>query len=289
MARAGKAKPLVKKVSSAVRVSALIELMRVRNCLMAAIAVAIGFFLVGGLDPLFLAAVMFSAFLICAGGQVINDVFDFEIDAKLSKTKPIPSKRTTRKDATIFSAGLFIIGVLLASFVSDFTFLIALIFTALLVIYSALLYKTKYLGNVVVAAGTATTFAFGAAAGGEISLLVLTLCVSAFFANMSREITKDIEDEKKDKGFKRTLPMVLPRLAKHFVAVYYLLAIAFALVAYQAFELGVGYLSITVVSCAVFVVALDQLYKGKAKSSQSASKKGMLISLFAYLAAALRV
>ena len=97
MARAGKAKPLVKKVSSAVRVSALIELMRVRNCLMAAIAVAIGFFLVGGLEPLFLAAVMFSAFLICAGGQVINDVFDFEIDAKLSKTKPskVPPKSSS--------------------------------------------------------------------------------------------------------------------------------------------------------------------------------------------------
>ena len=289
MAKRVKERRLAKKISVYAKASALIELMRTKNCLMAAIAVAIGFFLANGTQTLFLAAAMFSAFLVCAGGQAINDVFDSKIDARLSKTKPIPSGRTTRKDAIIFSAGLFFIGVLLASFVSETVFLIALIFAALLIIYSSLLYKAKYLGNIVVAAGTAVTFAFGAAAGGEISLLVITLCLSAFFANMAREVTKDIEDKKKDAGFKKTLPMLLPTIAKHFVAAYYVLAIVFALAAYNFFTLGVGYLSITTLSCLIFIVAMNQLYKGNPKKSQGSSKKGMLLSLVTYLLAALRV
>ena len=143
MAKASKLKTSKKNFSPYEKLEGLIELMRVKNCLMAAIAVAIGFFLVNGYEPLFLAAAMFAAFLICAGGQVINDVFDAAIDAKLSKTKPIPSGRATKKNALIFSAGLFFIGILLASFVNDFTFLIALIFAILLIVYSALLYKVK--------------------------------------------------------------------------------------------------------------------------------------------------
>ena len=272
---------------------AFLELMRPGNCIIAAAATAIGFFLAAGIGgalqaPIFLVGAMASAFLVCAGGQVINDVFDARIDKKVHPKKPIPSKRATTLEAVVFALGLFIVGVLISSFINLLALEIAAAFSILLILYSALLYKTKYIGNIIVALGTAFTFVFGASAAfGEVPLLVAVLAGSAFFANMAREVTKDLSDLKKDKEFKRTLPMITLKGAKGVVFLYYLCAVLLALWAYVEFNLNFGYLAFVIISAFIFARAAGLVLSNKYEKSHKLSKKGMIASLVAYILAIL--
>jgi geranylgeranylglycerol-phosphate geranylgeranyltransferase len=261
-----------------------LELMRVGNCLMASIAVAIGYFLTTLNPTINLLIVMLAGFLVCAGGQAINDVFDSEIDKKINKKKAIPSKRITKEKALYFSIILFIIGVLLAALVNTQVLLIALILSFLLIIYSSVLYKTKYLGNIIVALGTAITFVFGAAVN-QITLLVIILAITAFFANMAREVTKDFEDLKKDKGFKKTLPMIHKKWAKRLIVFYYFLSICFGVSAFVVFNLNLGYLFFVYLTTFVFFIGIYGLHNNDFTKSKKNSKKGMLFSLIAFISA----
>ena len=266
------------------KIPALIELMRVNNCIMALIAILIGFALSGGSNYSIALIAALSGFLICAAGQAINDYFDAKIDAKLSKERPIPSGRVTKKEALWFSINLFILGNYLAYAINPISMNIALAFTFLLVIYPAVLNKVKYLGNFIVAGGTAITFIFGSVATGGISSLVLALAISAFFANVAREITKDIQDTKKDENAKRTLPMIVGiDFAKLFVVAYYLLAIIAGIATYVLFLLNAFYLIFILISSAVFLYSIFLLYQNKSKQSQAMSKLGMIFSMIGFV------
>jgi len=263
------------------------ELMRLGNCVMAAIAVLIGFYLIESADYKSAAVAAISTFLICGAGQAINDYFDSKIDEKTSRNRPIPSGRITRERALTFSMVSFFAGLVLAFLINQATMLVAIIFSILLIAYPMFMNKVKYLGNIVVALGTAITFAYGAAAAGNITPLVVTLSMSAFFSNMAREVTKDIEDVRKDKGTKVTLPMVTKN-SKHFVLAYYVLAISVSIIAYTSFNLSGYYLAFTLLGSAAFLYALLLLYNGIPKKSQKVSKIGMLVSLVAFVFAKIK-
>ncbi|MCX6803913.1 MAG: UbiA family prenyltransferase [Candidatus Diapherotrites archaeon] len=208
------------------------------------------------------------------------------MDAKSSSHRPVPSGRVTRKEAVLFSAGLFILGVGLASSINTLAFLIATIFAILLIAYPLYMNKVKYFGNVIVSLGTAVTFIYGAAATGNIPLLIVVLAIAAFFSNMAREVTKDIQDVKKDTGAKRTLPMILGiENAKSFVTWYYILAIIISLGAAYYFKLNYGYLFFAFLGAIIFSQAQRQLNQNRPTKSQKTSKLGMLISLIAFIMA----
>lgn len=266
------------------KIPAFIELMRLGNCVMALIAILIGFALSNGNNYSLAALAALSGFLICAGGQAINDYFDASIDAKLSKNKPIPSGRVTKKEALWFSINLFILGNFLALSINPIAMNIALAFTFLLVLYPALMNKVKYLGNFVVAGGTAITFVFGSVATGGAAPLVIALALSAFFANIAREITKDIQDTNKDKDTKRTLPMIVgTNNSKMFIVTYYLFAVVAGLSTYILFMLNGFFLIFILLSSAVFLYSILLLFKDKAKESQSMSKIGMIFSMIGFI------
>jgi geranylgeranylglycerol-phosphate geranylgeranyltransferase len=259
-----------------------LELIRTGNCIIASLATLIGFLIIAPASINLLFA-MIAVFLICAGGQAINDVFDAEIDAKINKTKPIPSGKIKKTNAMTLSIILFIIGIFFSSLINFDALIIAIIFAILLFIYASILYKTKYLGNIVVAMGTAFTFIFGAASAGNISLLLIVFAMSAFFANMAREITKDFEDIKKDKGFKKTLPMISKKLAKGFVISYHTLSILFAIVAFVFFiPTNYVYLIIILLVTVTFGRSIKLLLNNDYNNSQKKCKKGMVFSLIAF-------
>ena len=113
--------------------------------------------------------------------------------------------------------------------------------------------------------------------------------MSAFFANMSREITKDFEDLKKDKGFKKTLPMISKKLAKSFAVSYHLLAILFAMLAFAFFlSNNIAYFIMVLLATLTFGRSIKLLLKNDYKRSQKNCKKGMLFSLLAYVTAIIR-
>jgi len=277
-----KNEPRVKKISFREKTIAYVELMRLGNCVMAAIAVLIGFFLAQGMNYFTAFYAAFSALMICGAGQAINDYFDAKIDAKTSKQRPIPSGRITKQEALWFSIILFFIGIIISFTVNTTTAFMALLLSILLIAYPLLLNKTKYLGNVIVALGTAVTFVFGSAATGTIPLLVIVLSISAFFSNMAREITKDIEDIRKDKGTKLTLPMII-KCAKQFVYAYYIVAIVLSLAAFVWFGLNYYYLAFALIGASVFIQAMLLLYNNSPKKSQKVSKAGMIASLVAFV------
>jgi geranylgeranylglycerol-phosphate geranylgeranyltransferase len=260
------------------------ELIRIGNCLMAGIAVLIGFYLAKGSDASLAVFAALAGFLICGAGQAINDYFDAGIDARTSKHRPIPSGRITAKTALHTSLVMFILGIISACLINTATLIIAIIFSILLIAYPLFMNKIKYLGNFVVAGGTAITFVFGAASAGNIPGIIGVLTATAFLSNLGREITKDIEDLRKDLGAKKTLPMLLgTKPSKIFVVIYYLLAAIGALGAYSLFQLNNYYLGFTILSIALFIYSLFLLFEQSAQKSQKISKIAMLLSLIAFI------
>jgi len=268
-------------------VKALVEITRPANCLMAAFGVFIGYSIAAGaiVCTAALGAAMAIAFLVCAGGMAANDVFDAGVDKKLSPGKPIPSGRLSEKAALHFASGLFVAGNLLAYYYLPVVSVgISLAFTLLLIVYARYLPKAKYLGNWVVAAGTAFTLIFGASLVGNYAIVGL-FALAALFANVAREIVKDIEDLEQDKGFKVSLPMRLGMEKARAVAVICtVLAVVLSYVPHFMGFGGMGFLALLTAANLGFVFALRNAYAGNFSGSQKAYKAAMLLALIAFLA-----
>ncbi|HHQ45229.1 MAG TPA: hypothetical protein ENN13_03725, partial [Candidatus Altiarchaeales archaeon] len=97
----------------------MLGLTRPRNMLMAFIGVFTGAVLyTQDYNLLMLFAAALSASLILAGGNGMNDYFDFEIDRVNKPERPIPSGRITRSDAMMLSIVFFLSGLGLAKAVN---------------------------------------------------------------------------------------------------------------------------------------------------------------------------
>ena len=197
-----------------------LELLRPKNCLMAAFAVLIGSFLYLKLDLLLVwtpvAFVALAAFLITGAGNAINDYFDVEADKENRPKRPIPSGRVSKRGALAFSIILFALGMALASFTMVLAFAIAVFNSLLLVVYSWSLQHKTFFGNFTVAYLTGSTFLFGAAAVGNIQL-ALIFSLLAGLTTFSREIFKDLEDLEGDrKTFMKEQSFVKRRVLERF-------------------------------------------------------------------------
>ncbi len=175
------------------------------NCLMAAIAVIIGGY-ISGANVFQTIIASISAFLITAAGNVINDVFDVEIDRINKPYKPLVKGTIRIGSAKIFSYILFSIGILLSMFLKVYNLLMAIFNSLLLVIYS---YKIKRIGgiykNITISYLVSSTFIYGGLLGESVERTFI-LALLAFLSNNSREIIKDIEDVKAD------ISMTLPKI-----------------------------------------------------------------------------
>ena len=179
-----------------------LELLRPKNCLMAAFAVLIGSFLYLKLDLLLVwtpvAFAVLAAFLITGAGNAINDYFDVEADRLNRPDRPIPAEKVSVKGALVYSIVLFVIGIALAAFTTNLAFIIAIFNSLVLIFYSWSLQHKTFFGNFTVAYLTGSTFIFGGAAVWNIEL-PLIFGLLAGLATISREIFKDLEDIEGDK------------------------------------------------------------------------------------------
>ena len=276
---------------------ALVELTRPLNCVIAAVATYIGYTIsVSALqwDPLMPLA-MAAVFLVCAGGQTINDYFDCRIDKKINPKKPLPSGRVPLRTAFSFALVLFIAGIILAYFVNFAAFALAVIFSFLLFAYSAFCQKIKYLGNFIVAFGTGFTLIYGATLSGNYFLPAI-LAVSAITANLGRELLKDLEQVKIEKGVKITLPQKVSLKASQYLVFFYFLItiitvyIPGILALFMQEAAGFGSLPyIIIVSLAAFalVYAFKLSIDKNFKQAQQFSKYGMVLALIAFFVGAI--
>jgi geranylgeranylglycerol-phosphate geranylgeranyltransferase len=212
------------------RVRAYLQFIRPSNFVIAFASIFVACLLAGGtmavLAPMVAAAL--AGGMIGAGGMVINDLFDIEIDRINKPDRPLPAGLISRKSALFVYALLSIIGIVLNFFTSTAALIIAVAAVPMIFAYSAFLKRTPLLGNLLVAFLTGLAFLYGGAAVGRIDATVMP-AVLAFLINAGREVIKDMEDREGDALLgARTLPIVYGMRTASIVATILLAALIVA-------------------------------------------------------------
>lgn len=189
---------------------AFISILRPLNLLQAALAVFLTTAILGELDQVkTLTLLILSVILINGAGNVINDIYDLEIDKINRPDRPLPAGKMRVSFARIYMFNLFALGIFCASLISMTTFYIAaFIATPLLIAYSYKLKRLPLIGNVVVSFMLGLAFIYVGSAFGQIET-TLVMAALAFGFTLIRELVKDLEDMEGDKqSGARTLPLV---------------------------------------------------------------------------------
>ncbi|TKJ41008.1 hypothetical protein CEE37_04915 [candidate division LCP-89 bacterium B3_LCP] len=146
-------------------------------------------------DTLLLASL--SAALIAAGGNVLNDYCDRDLDRRQKPHRPIPSGHVTVKGALLWAWICFTAGLIVALTLGKDMFIIAISATVLLLLYNLYWKRVPLIGNLAVALTASLAFIYGGIAVRSISTALWVACL-AFLFHLGREITKDIEDQQGD-------------------------------------------------------------------------------------------
>ena len=296
------------------RFIAYIELIRPGNCILSLISVFIGFFLITGLDMSLLspnlALALASVFIITGAGNAINDYYDIESDKINRPSRPIPSGRVKKREAFLFSYGLFGLGIIMSAFINSGALMLAVFNSIVLILYSQTLQNKILIGNLSVAYLAGSTFLYGGLAAGSISLIAnpLILGVLAGLTTLSREIVKDLEDIEGDKkSFLKRIVKKVESIAGRFkltedgiklklsenaaiaIAVASLLAaVVLSSLPYLWGIMGLGYL-IVVVPCDVVLIwsAMDLAFRKRVSKQYSKISKqikiGMILGFIAFI------
>ena len=134
-----------------------------------------------------------SASMILAGANIINDIYDLEIDKLNRPERILASGRITVRTAWLLFYLTYFIGIIFAWLAGPSFFLIAVCMAILMVWYSAFLKRTVLLGNFLVSFAAGITFIYGAMAIHDWQAGIIP-AVFAFCYHLGREIIKDIQD-----------------------------------------------------------------------------------------------
>lgn len=218
------------------KIGAFFKLVRWPNLLITALTMCLVWHCIMGISStLAFTLLVIAMVLIQAGGYVINDIFDMDIDAINKPEKRIVGKIFTERQANLYYIALTIIGLgcgLAASVMANgknfYTIFAALILLAcFLYSYSSRYKKELVIGNLIVSLSVAFAvflpwlFQVLSMLGDKEMLLenqewmhvtlhiVLIYTVFAFMMTLIREIVKDMEDVKGDgRSHCRTIPVV---------------------------------------------------------------------------------
>jgi geranylgeranylglycerol-phosphate geranylgeranyltransferase len=269
-----------------------VEITRPSNALFSGVAVLIGALVAGGGMPEIskIILVFFVAIFACSGGNTINDYFDFEIDKINAPKRVLPRGAMSLKTAYSFSIFSFIVSCVLAFMVSLLAFSICVAACILMYLYAMTFKKKPFSGNLLVSFLTSITFIYGGTAVGSYKG-VLILALVSFFAMISREVVKDIEDLEGDvkKGAK-TLPAIIGESKSFNLAFVFLFIAAFLL--YAPFIGGLyGYIYLGIVTPVVVyaLYILFEILKNKENPGkiQRNIKKAMYLVLVIFLLSAI--
>ncbi len=134
-----------------------------------------------------------SAMLVAAAGNIINDIFDYEIDKINRPERPLPSGKITKRNAIIFYLLFNLVALFISMLVNNIAVIIVVITILLLFLYSLKLKGMPLVGNLTVSVCTGLAFFYGAVAVGNWSTGIVP-ALFAFLINLIREMLKDIED-----------------------------------------------------------------------------------------------
>lgn len=193
------------------------SIIRPQNCfiggltVIAGVAMAYNLAQIGPLSnhlPLFIYGYI-TYFFVAAGGNVVNDIFDIEVDKINRPHRALPSGRMTVKQAWGYVAFLSFIGLLFAVLTGPYSALIVLAFLIIGYVYAAKVKTLGLAGNFMVAFSFAFGVLYGAFAFGETVGFPLTNTIpvphwlfffTAFLILQARETIKGAEDVEGDKA-----------------------------------------------------------------------------------------
>jgi geranylgeranylglycerol-phosphate geranylgeranyltransferase len=174
-----------------------LEIIRPVNCIIAFASVLVGAWIGKGItiSPQLLLAGMI-LFLIYAFGNIVNDLFDIEIDRINRPERPLPSGKVDRRYVMILAIFFFVIAVIFSISLGAAVFLLVLGICIVSFLYD-MHFKKTVLGNAIVSLITGLGFILGGIVVGN------PACIFPFifslFVHMPREIIKDIIDIKGDR------------------------------------------------------------------------------------------
>ncbi|MEM2047668.1 MAG: geranylgeranylglycerol-phosphate geranylgeranyltransferase [Candidatus Jordarchaeales archaeon] len=142
--------------------------------------------------------------LIAAAGNVVNDIYDVEVDRVNKPNRPLPRGAMSVKEAKVLAGVLWSTGCALAFLISFPSGFLAVIFSTVGLLYAAKVKVLGLLGNFVVS----FSFAFGYIYGSlvvssdfglfSLPLMVVLFFLTAFCVLQGREIIKVMEDVEGD-------------------------------------------------------------------------------------------
>lgn len=251
------------------KIKPYIALIRPSNFIITVLSVVVSCILAGatGAMNLKILAASFAAGLIGAGGMVINDYFDIEIDRINKPMRPLPSGAVSLRTAILFWMALSFFGLLLNIFLPLAATIIAIFAFVIIFYYSKILKRTPLFGNLTVGALTGLTFIYGGAVVGSISRAVMP-AVFAFLINVGREIIKDMEDVRGDSQHNAvTFPIKFGMKYSTVLATIFLCAVIGATIVPFIFkQYGSAYfITVNIGVNAVLVAVLASLWKNQSQ------------------------
>ncbi|MGI0053300.1 MAG: UbiA family prenyltransferase [Thermoplasmata archaeon] len=279
----------------------VLRLLRIGNVLVALAGTVVGGLVAEGRGItmpagtiVFLLLAAGSTALVAAGGNVLNDLGDEATDRRNHPDRPIVTGAIGRGGARRLAAGLFLASVLLVlpelAVRPEVGIILAVALAS--VFGYEMRWKSRGLpGNALVALLTAAVFLYGGAAVGDPVPLV-PFALMAFFATLSREVIKDMEDAEGDLD-RATLPRTrgLPAAARwaRGMAAGAIVLSPVPLLYLVGFPsvVGIIYLASVLGADALFVLSVRWL-PGRLHAEQGASKIAMTVALLAFLVTAFR-
>jgi len=214
-----------------------LQLIRFENLIFIALVqifIRFGLFYPFGIDVtlsiLQFALLVIATICIAAAGNIINDIYDVEIDRINKPNKVLIGKSISESKANRLFIIFNVIGVGIGFYLSNIIgrpgfAAIFIAFSALLYIYASYLKGILIIGNLVVSFLVAMSLIIvplfdllpaitpqNQAGQSAIFKIILEFAIFAFFLNLIREIVKDLQDINGDKkGGANTLPIAIGR------------------------------------------------------------------------------
>ncbi|KAA0265550.1 MAG: hypothetical protein EDM75_02430 [Chlorobiota bacterium] len=198
-----------------------------------------------------------SAALIGAGGNIINDILDVEIDRINRPDRPLPAGKVTVTTATRLYIFSKMFGIFFAAMAGIIPALIAAASSFIIFFYSYFLKNIPLVGNFTVSVFTGMVFIFGASTVNNYSNALFPF-IFAFMINMVREVVKDVEDIEGDTAENvRTFPVIFGvEPARKLAVIITLLLITVTFVPFLLQVYRIEYLVVIAVSVAPALISV---------------------------------
>ena len=204
--------PFIKFTLPMKQIFPYVNILRPLNLIFSAFAVIITAYLTNSLvDMIAIINTVMVVITFAGASNILNDIFDINIDKKNQPHRPLPSGRISLWGALAYMLAIYVFGIYMAFNLNPLATKIALLLVLpTLVLYTPFYKRIPLLGNIVVAGVLGMVFIFSEASfTGNIKNMWVPAWL-AFGLTFIRELIKDIEDIEGDRlDGAKTLPVLI--------------------------------------------------------------------------------